>query len=192
MSNLLQVELFGLYRARLLHACTKLVPVYWYRKDLTVKPSFIIVLELTAELNLSSEHAQNIVINWLIFILLAVITQAFSVVKTISSAVEAIYACAQSAFLCLEIPRARIEICQLQAKKTCCQTSCTRRTQWKSPTPMLKRTHALIKSRWAERRSHLSLILRQKQTTKTTTTHSPFSTLTLTQRQRRLEKIRKF
>ena len=122
MSNLLQVELFCLYQARLLHACTKLVPVYWYRKHLTVKPSFIIVLELAAKLNLSSEHAQNIVINWLIFILLAVITQAFSVVKTISSAVEAIYASAQSAFLCLEIPRARIEICQLQAKKTGCQT----------------------------------------------------------------------
>ena len=143
MSILLQVELFCLYQARLLHACTKLVPVYWYRKDLTVKPSFIIILELAAKLDLSSEHAQNIVVNWLIFILLAVITQAFSVVKTISSAVEAIYACAQSAFLCLEIPRARIEICQLQAKKTCCQTSCTRRTQWKSPTPMLKRTHSL-------------------------------------------------
>ena len=149
MFNLLQVELFCLNRARLLHACTKLVPVYWYRKDLTVKPSFIIVLELTAELDLSSEHAQNIVINWLIFILLAVITQAFSVVKTISSAVEAIYACAQSAFLCLEIPWARIEICQLQAKKTCCQTSCIRRTQWNLPTPMLKRTHTRL---WSERR----------------------------------------
>lgn len=187
MSNLLQVELFCLYRARLLHACTKLVPVYWYRKDLTVKPSFIIVLELAAKLDLSSEHAQNIVINWLIFILLAVITQAFSVVKTISSAVEAIYASAQSAFLCLEIPRARIEICQLQAKKTCCQTPCTRRTQWNLPPPMLKRTHTLS-DRKGDYAFYLTVICysKTKENNKNTSTSSSFPAPTYTQRQWRL------
>ena len=69
-------------------------------------------------------------------------------------------------------------------------TSCTRRTQWNLPTPMLKRTHTL-----SDRKGHYAFYLKvicypkTKENNKNTTTSSSFPAPTYTQRQWRLEKI---
>ena len=69
-------------------------------------------------------------------------------------------------------------------------TSCTRRTQWNLPTPMLNRTHTLS-DRKGDYASYLTVICypKTKENNKNTTTRSSFPAPTYTQRQWRLEKI---
>jgi len=88
----------SLFDRSLLHTLSftraQLIPVYRDGKYLTVKPSFVIVLELTTQLDLFSQNAQDVIIHGLVFVFFAVFSQAIADLNTVTTAIKAIHASA--------------------------------------------------------------------------------------------------